>query len=55
VERERIEKEQAKKEQNQSITQRKKGIAPLPDEEDIEPAEEGNKVRKTRRGKEKTS
>ncbi|MGA8657692.1 MAG: hypothetical protein WB586_16225 [Chthoniobacterales bacterium] len=41
VERERIEEDQAKKEENQPIMSEEKAIAPLPDEEDNEPAEEG--------------
>jgi hypothetical protein len=41
VERERIEKEQVKKEENQPIFHEEEGGCPLPDEEDKEPARKG--------------
>jgi hypothetical protein len=41
VERERIEKEQTKKEENQPIMHETEVVAPLPDKEDKPPAEEG--------------
>jgi hypothetical protein len=41
VERERIEKERAKKEENQPTLHEEEAGCPLPDEEDKEPAEKG--------------
>ena len=42
VERERIEKEQAEKEENQVTKHKEEAVRPLPDEEESEADEEGN-------------
>jgi hypothetical protein len=53
VERERIEKEQAEKEENQLIKHGEERGCPLPDEDESGPGEEGTIVRKTKSGKER--
>jgi hypothetical protein len=53
AERERIEKEQVKKEETQPTFHDEEAGCPLPDEEDKEPAEEEGKVRKTKSGNER--
>ena len=52
VERERIEKEQAEKEENQVTKHEERAVCPLPDEEESEANEEGNKSEEEERERE---
>lgn len=55
VERERIEEEQAAKEENRVTKHEEEGVCPLPDEEESEPGEEGDESSKKMNGRERRS